>query len=138
MRKAIIVFALAVILGAASFVKAADGSGKEVIIFCYHDVPQVVKLDDYAVDQASFVQEIEYLRTHGYHFVSFEDILKANQGEKELPDKAVFLTFDDELLTFYQFVYPLLKLYAPRRSRPPHRLRGVRTESGRSSHQDSG
>ena len=111
MRKAIIVFALAVILGAASFVKAADGSGKEVIIFCYHDVPQVVKLDDYAVDQASFVQEIEYLRTHGYHFVSFEDILKANQGEKELPDKAVFLTFDDELLTFYQFVYPLLKLY---------------------------
>ena len=111
MKKAALLFALALILGTASFVKAADVSNKEVIIFCYHDVPQVVKLDDYAVDQASFVQEIEYLRTHGYHFVSFNDILKANKGEKELPDKAVFITFDDELLTFYQFVYPLLKLY---------------------------
>ncbi|MFA5339232.1 MAG: poly-beta-1,6-N-acetyl-D-glucosamine N-deacetylase PgaB [Candidatus Omnitrophota bacterium] len=111
MRKAVLLFALALILGAASSAKAADASGKEVIIFCYHDVPQVVKLDDYALDRASFVQEIEYLRTHGYHFVSFDDILKASKGKGRLPDKAVFLTFDDELLTFYQSVYPILKLY---------------------------
>lgn len=83
-----------------------------LLVLSYHDVPKDVNLDNQGVDQASFVQQIEYLRTHGYHFVSMEDIIRANREEQTLPEKAVLLTFDDAYLSFYDFVYPLLKIYA--------------------------
>lgn len=81
------------------------------LILCYHDIPAKVERDDYGVERALFVQQIEYLRTHGYHFISLEDARKAGRGEKTLPKKAVLLTFDDGYASFYEFVYPLLKLY---------------------------
>lgn len=83
----------------------------EFLALCYHDIPEEVNLDNYGVDQASFVQQIEYLRTHGYNFISLEDVIMANKGEKTLPEKAVLLTFDDGYLSFYEFVSPLLELY---------------------------
>lgn len=82
-----------------------------LLILCYHDVPKEVKLDKYGVDRASFVQQVEYLRTHGYRFVSLRDVIAARQGVKPLPEKAVLLTFDDAYASFYEFVYPLLKVY---------------------------
>ncbi|MEW6171239.1 MAG: poly-beta-1,6-N-acetyl-D-glucosamine N-deacetylase PgaB, partial [Candidatus Omnitrophota bacterium] len=90
---------------------AQDLNKNRVLILCYHDIPKDVVLNDYSVDRNSFVQQIEYLRTHGYYFVSLEDIVKASKNQKELPEKAVLLTFDDAYLSFYEFVYPLLKLY---------------------------
>ncbi|MBU0533870.1 MAG: poly-beta-1,6-N-acetyl-D-glucosamine N-deacetylase PgaB [Candidatus Omnitrophica bacterium] len=80
-------------------------------VIIYHDTPKDVNLDDFAVDRVAFVQQIEYLRAHGYNFISFEDILKANKGEIILPEKAVLLRSDDAYLSFYEFVYPVLKLY---------------------------
>lgn len=89
----------------------ADTANTSLIILCYHDIPRELKLDKYGVDQELFVRQIEYLRTHGYHFVSVDDILLAQKGEKELPAKAVLLTFDDAYKSFFTFVFPLLKLY---------------------------
>ena len=77
-------------------------------VLIYHDTPKDVNLDDFAVDRVAFVQQIEYLRAHGYNFISFEDILKANKGEIVLPEKAVLLRSDDAYLSFYEFVYPVL------------------------------
>jgi len=90
---------------------AEDPLAEKVMILCYHDIPKEVVLDEYAVDQSTFVHQLEYLKTHGYHFVSLEDVIKANRHEKKLPEKAVLLTFDDEYLSFYEFVYPILQLY---------------------------
>lgn len=90
---------------------AAKAAPNDVIVLCYHDIPKKVNLDEYGVDRETFVQQIEYLRSHGYHFVGVDEITKASQGKKDLPDKTVLLTFDDAYLSFYEFVYPLLKLY---------------------------
>lgn len=84
---------------------------KNLLVLTYHDVPRDVDLDPYGVDQASFVQQIEYLRTHGFHFVSLDEVIKADKKLGTLPDKPVLLTFDDAYLSFYEFVFPLLKLY---------------------------
>ncbi len=89
----------------------ADTQQSRLLILCYHDIPLEVNLDKYGVDQISFVQQLEYLRNHGYHFVSVENVIQANKGEKELPEKAVLLTFDDAYESFYINVFPLLKLY---------------------------
>jgi len=83
----------------------------KLLVLSYHDIPQDVNLDIYSVDRASFVQQIEYLRTHGYNFVSLEEVIQAQKSQGALPDKAVLLTFDDAYLSFYEFVYPVLKLY---------------------------
>jgi len=81
------------------------------LALCYHDIPREVNLDNYGVDRASLVEQIEYLRSHGYTFVGMDDIRKANKNEKPLPENAVLLTFDDAYLSFYEFVFPLLKAY---------------------------
>lgn len=103
------VMALAVLATPAPSCRGDDGN---LLILCYHDIPKSVKNDLYGVDQKAFVQQIEYLRLHGYHFVSVDDVIRANRKEKELPPKPVLLTFDDGYLSFYEFVFPLLKIYA--------------------------
>lgn len=100
--------ALALLVTPVSSCWANDGN---ILILCYHDIPKSVQNDFYGVDQKAFVQQIEYLRLHGYHFVSIDDVIRANRKEKKLPPKPVLLTFDDGYLSFYEFVYPLLKIY---------------------------
>lgn len=98
--------------GAGTPVSSSAGvTGSRLLILCYHDVPKEVKLDKYGVDQETFVQHIEYLKTHGYVFVSVDEVIQAKNGRMTLPEKAVLLTFDDACASFYTFVYPLLKLY---------------------------
>lgn len=112
MKKVIIASVLFISFFIRFLPAAAAGDNKnDFIVFCYHDTPKEVRLDDYAVDQMSFVQQIEYLRTHGYNFISLNDLIESGEGKKTLPEKAVLLTFDDGYLSFYEFVYPLLELY---------------------------
>ena len=92
---------------------ACVNAGK-VRIICYHelteDPAQIENPREYLIlDRALFIQQIEYLRTHGFHFVSVEDLLAAKAGRKKLPPKPVLLTFDDAYKSFYDFVFPLLK-----------------------------
>ena len=85
-------------------------AAESFITLCYHDIPESpVEKDD--ISQKDFVNQIEYLRTHGFTFVSPADILAASRGAKTLPEKAVLLTFDDAYESFYRFVYPALRLY---------------------------
>jgi biofilm PGA synthesis lipoprotein PgaB len=80
------------------------------ITLVYHDILEIpVEKDD--ISRKDFVNQMEYLRSHGYTFVHPREILAAARGGARLPDKAVLLTFDDAYVSFYTFVYPLLKLY---------------------------
>ncbi len=93
------------------FLVAAPCRGAEKFItLVYHDIPEIpVEKDD--ISRKDFVNQMEYLRSHGYTFVSPGEILAASRGGAALPDKAVLLTFDDAYASFYEFVYPMLKLY---------------------------
>lgn len=86
------------------------GAADTFLALCYHDIPEKTSvLED--VPRSVFVKQLEYLKTHGYAVVSPEDILAARKGLRPLPDKAVLLTFDDAYRSFYDFVYPVLRLY---------------------------
>ena len=89
------------------------GSGlaaNKFLVLCYHDIPLKVS-DPFDVSQKMFMKQFEFLKTHGYSFISPDDILLAAKGVKPLSEKAVLLTFDDAHLSFYNFVYPILKMY---------------------------
>jgi len=81
------------------------------IILCYHDVPKEVYLDNFGADQKSFINTIEYLKYHDYTFISLDDFVQSENGNKELPKKSILLTFDDAYTSYYEFVHPMLKEY---------------------------
>ncbi|MFQ5585727.1 MAG: poly-beta-1,6-N-acetyl-D-glucosamine N-deacetylase PgaB [Thermodesulfobacteriota bacterium] len=84
----------------------------EFLVLCYHAVPVEASPDDpLSIPQKLFVEQMEYLKTHGYRPVSLDDIVRAGEGKSELPEKPVLLTFDDGYVSYYEFVAPLLREY---------------------------
>jgi len=82
------------------------------LAIAYHDVED----DDpdqrfVSVRSDQLVEQLNWLHENGYKAVSVDDILAAKAGRKELPDKAVLLSFDDGYSSFYTRVYPILKAY---------------------------
>ncbi len=84
-------------------------------VLCYHEVRDDVfgdlDRDPYAVATDHLVQHFNWLRDHGYHPVSIDDLLAAREGRRPLPEKAVLLSFDDGYRSFYTRIFPLLRLY---------------------------
>ncbi|MBI4683460.1 MAG: poly-beta-1,6-N-acetyl-D-glucosamine N-deacetylase PgaB [Nitrospirae bacterium] len=110
MLKRILVISLVLFLSSFHYVVSAAMKPGEFIVLCYHAVPlKALPGDTFSIPQQKFVEQMEYLRTHGYHPVSFDDILMARKGERALPEKAVLLTFDDGYISYRDFVVPVLE-----------------------------
>jgi biofilm PGA synthesis lipoprotein PgaB len=81
----------------------------------YHDVRDDIRdagnSDATAISTDHLISHFEWLRANGFHMVSMGDIVEASHGGKPLPPKAVLLTFDDGLVSFYTHVFPLLRTY---------------------------
>jgi len=58
-------------------------------------------------DLAEFSQQIDYFGRH-YEIVDTHDVVGACKGETDLPDNALWLTFDDGYLDHYTNVLPVL------------------------------
>jgi len=81
----------------------------QFLVLCYHAIPvRGQKNVPYTVSQNEFVEEIDYLRSHGFHFISLKQIFSARYGGKKLPDRAILLTFDDGYISYGNFVVPFL------------------------------
>ena len=89
----------------------AQNNSNGFISICYHDVKDEWDDDPMTVTTERLIKHFSWLKGHGYHPVSIQDIIDANQGKKRLPDKAVLLTFDDGYRNFYYKVYPVLKMF---------------------------
>ncbi len=84
----------------------------EFLVLSYHAVSVEASPNDLlSIPQNRFVEQMEYLKTHGYHPVSLDDILQAGEGKIQLPENPVLLTFDDGYISYHEFVAPLLKEY---------------------------
>jgi poly-beta-1,6-N-acetyl-D-glucosamine N-deacetylase len=79
---------------------------------CYHSIqPQRDPKDPYRISQQQFIEQLEYLRSHNFSFISLADLAAAREGRRPLPEKAVMLTFDDAYRSFYDFVFPVLERF---------------------------
>lgn len=88
-------------------------TAEELTVLSYHEVadPARTVVPLYAVTPTDFVRQMDWLRNHGYHFVSVGDVLAGREGRKPLPDKAVLITFDDGYHSVYENAWPVLKLF---------------------------
>ncbi|MGA2649035.1 MAG: poly-beta-1,6-N-acetyl-D-glucosamine N-deacetylase PgaB [Terracidiphilus sp.] len=118
-------------------VAASSQSGPEnAIVLCYHDVRDEVggsfvwntsqtgasglvsagereslDAEQYTTSTRNLASHFDWLRAHGYHIISLQQLVDARTGHGALPDKAVLLTFDDGLRSVYTKVFPLLKAF---------------------------
>jgi biofilm PGA synthesis lipoprotein PgaB len=85
----------------------------EITILSYHEIAD--KADAltpaYAVTPTNFLRQMDWLRNHGYRFVSIDDLLASRAGKKPLPDKAVLVTFDDAYQSVYVHAWPVLEMF---------------------------
>ena len=93
------------LLGLAMPAVAAAPRAQPYIVLNYHDIPaqgqKTPPFDRMAVANRNFAEHIEWLLANGYHFISIQQIIDAHAGKRDLPPKAVLLTFDDGFESFY-------------------------------------
>jgi peptidoglycan/xylan/chitin deacetylase (PgdA/CDA1 family) len=58
---------------------------------------------------SSFEQQMRYLKANGYRVISLSDLVEWMQLGRQLPRRAVVLTFDDGYRAFKQWAYPVLR-----------------------------
>ncbi|MDU8924136.1 poly-beta-1,6-N-acetyl-D-glucosamine N-deacetylase PgaB [Pasteurellaceae bacterium LIM206] len=64
-----------------------------------------------SISAQTLIHHFNWLKENGYNIISWQQVVDAEQGKAELPDKAVLLTFDDGYESMYDTIYPLLKAY---------------------------
>ena len=77
----------------------------------YHEVTdrKDALIPDYAVTTQQFSDQMHWLKQNGFHFINVDQLIKAHQGEYQLPSKPVLITVDDGYQSFYQNAYPIIK-----------------------------
>lgn len=112
MKRIITALSLLLMFYSAGLTLADEMKPGEFLVLTYHAVTDKTSVDSqYSVLRNRFVEQMEYLRTHGYNPVSLADILKANEGKHVLPKNPVLLIFDDAYISYYEFVVPVLEIF---------------------------
>jgi len=85
----------------------------ELTVISYHEIADQkdALIPMYAVSPTNFVRQMDWLKNHGYHFVSVDQVLNARAGKTPLPEQAVLITFDDGYRSVYNNAFPILKLF---------------------------
>ncbi|OUY06309.1 poly-beta-1,6-N-acetyl-D-glucosamine N-deacetylase PgaB [Acinetobacter populi] len=80
-------------------------------IIGYHEIipNKNAIIPGYAITPQDLTLHLDWLEHNGYHFISVDQLIKANEGKIKLPAKPVLLTVDDGYQSFYQYAYPIFK-----------------------------
>jgi peptidoglycan/xylan/chitin deacetylase (PgdA/CDA1 family) len=84
------------------------GGYQIVPILTYHNLAERAK-GRLVLAAASFREQMQYLKTNGYRVISLTDFVEFTRLNRQLPQKAVVLTFDDGYRSFKEFARPVLK-----------------------------
>lgn len=90
----------------------SDDQGIEIPIVMYHNISKKqALLGKYAVSEAQFKRDLEYIRSKGYNTITMTELIEFAYEDEPLPEKPIIITFDDGYESFYAYVFPLLKEY---------------------------
>lgn len=86
-----------------------EATGYQLVpILCYHNLGPQSK-GRLLLGVSQFEQQMRYLKAQGYRVITLSDFLDWMQLKRQLPKKAVVLTFDDGYRAFREYAYPILK-----------------------------
>lgn len=79
-------------------------------IVMYHSILKDTDLSGkYVTTPDTLKNDIEFLKSHGYSFVSAKELIDYTENGSLLPEKPVMLTFDDGFYNSYGYVMPILE-----------------------------
>ncbi|MBI3755206.1 MAG: polysaccharide deacetylase family protein [Deltaproteobacteria bacterium] len=81
-----------------------------VPVFMYHHVSPH-KGDMVTVTPDVFEAQMRFLKEAGYRTLSVDELVEIADGNLEIKEKAVVVTFDDGYLDNYVYAFPVLKKY---------------------------
>lgn len=84
------------------------GGYQIVPILTYHNLGEQAK-GRLVLATASFREQMRYLKTNDYRVVSLAEFIEFSRLNRQLPQRAVVLTFDDGYRAFKDHAYPVLK-----------------------------
>ena len=84
------------------------GGYQIVPILTYHNLGEQAK-GRLVLAAASFREQMRYLKTNGYRVVSLAEFIEFTRLNRQLPQRAVVLTFDDGYHAFKDHAHPILK-----------------------------
>lgn len=112
MRRLTSVLTMVLLIIAAPMAWGGAPQSRSFIALCYHNVEDKDPDQTFVgVSIGNLVEQLSWLKSNGYRFVSLDAILAARNGTALLPEKAVLLTFDDGFESFYTRVFPILKAF---------------------------
>ena len=93
-----------------------EGAHRGLSILMYHNVydpldPPMTRLDNNYISTVNLEEQLKYLTDEGYSFPTWEEVRMYIDGEIDLPEKSVVLTFDDGADGFRKNGVPLLNKY---------------------------
>ena len=102
---------MAVIVVLAVFITVGLHGKYTVPVMMYHNVQDSQEFRPNSVSPQNFDWQMAYLRDHGYHVISFEELVRHINYGDPIPPKAVVITFDDGYADNYTNAYEILKKY---------------------------
>lgn len=117
-KYAAVVFAAIIIICAVYFSfsqeakKTSAPQSVSIPVIMYHQISKNGKnVGRYVISREELEKDLIYLQKNGYETVNVADIVSYVEGEKNLPEKCVMLTFDDGYETGFTVLYPLMQKY---------------------------
>lgn len=84
----------------------------DIPILMYHAIRETIPNNGNAylyVTPTTFENQINTIKANGYTFITFTDLVEIENGQLEMPNKPIMITFDDGYLNNYEYAYPILE-----------------------------
>lgn len=81
------------------------------IVMYHHMSPKERLWGTYVLPVDQFERDLVYFKENGYETISASQLIAWSEGESELPEKPVMITFDDGYESTYVYAMPLLEKY---------------------------
>lgn len=95
--------------GRAEQTMAAPQTRRLPVVMYHHVLRDRARAGRYVLPVSQLERDLQYLREAGYTSVTVADLRAFVQGERDLPEKIVMLTFDDGYQSMEDYVLPLLR-----------------------------
>ncbi|MBU3942553.1 polysaccharide deacetylase family protein, partial [Patescibacteria group bacterium] len=94
-----------------SIVIEVSGENLYLPILMYHHIGYSDVNPSFYVDPVMFESQMKYLAEKKYNPITFHELLNKLNGDGELPENPLIISFDDGWKSQYKFAFPILKKY---------------------------
>ncbi len=85
---------------------------RKLPILMYHMIlKNPHKENKFIISEKTFEEDLKYIKSNGFQTILIADLIAFSQGEKDLPEKPILLTFDDGAYNNFLYAFPLAQKY---------------------------